>query len=162
MRRDISAPDGLPGAWFHLDSEWPGHFGHLVTEQVSRMWAWERVRELEPDVKVLLTLQHDREPAVLAPFEIDILGAFGITPEDIHVFTAASRPERLYTSTGMFSLPRLVHPSMAAIWNRVGDHVVPRPRSAIALAGSSSPVGPPSSARATTSPRSRRSSSIEA
>ncbi|MGO4362114.1 DUF563 domain-containing protein [Terrabacter sp. 2TAF16] len=124
VRRDISAPDGLPGAWFHLDSEWPGHFGHLVTEQVSRMWAWERVRELEPDVKVLLTLQHDREPAVLAPFEIDILGAFGITPEDIHVFTAPCRPERLYTSTGMFSLPRFVHPSMAAIWNRVGDHVV--------------------------------------
>ncbi|WP_256792307.1 DUF563 domain-containing protein [Terrabacter sp. Ter38] len=124
VRRDISAPDELPGAWFHLDSEWPGHFGHLMTEQLGRMWAWERVRELEPDVKVLLTLQHDREPAVLAPFEIDILGAFGITPDDVHVFMAPCRPERLYTSTGMFSLPRFVHPSMASIWDRVGDHVV--------------------------------------
>ncbi len=124
VRRDISAPDPLPGAWFHLDSEWPGHFGHLMTEQLSRMWAWERVREMEPDVKVLLTLQHDRDPAVLAPFEIDILGAFGITPDDVHVFSAPCRPERLYTSTGMFSLPRFIHPEMASIWDRIGDHVV--------------------------------------
>jgi capsular polysaccharide biosynthesis protein len=124
VRRDISAPDDLPGAWFHLDSEWPGHFGHLLTEQLSRMWAWDRVRELEPDVKVLLTLQHDREPAVLAPFEIEVLGAFGITPDDVHVFTAPCRPERLYTATGMFSLPRVIHPDLAAVWDRVGDHVV--------------------------------------
>ena len=126
VRRDISTPDELPGAWFHLDSEWPGHFGHLMTEQLSRLWAWDRVRELEPDVKVLMTLQHDREPAVLAPFEIDILGAFGIAPDDVHVFTAPCRPERLYTSTGMFSLPRFIHPGMASIWDRVGDHVVQR------------------------------------
>ncbi len=123
VRRDISSPDELPGAWFHLDSEWPGHFGHLMTEQLSRMWAWERVRQLEPDVKVLLTLQHDREPAVLAPFEIDVLAAFGIMPDDVHVFTNPCRPERLYASTGMFSLPRFIHPEMARIWDRVGDHV---------------------------------------
>jgi capsular polysaccharide biosynthesis protein len=124
VRRDISAPEALPGAWFHLDSEWPGHFGHLVTEQLSRMWAWDRVRQMEPDVRVLLTLQHDREPAVLAPFETAVLGAFGITPDDVHVFTAPCRPERLYTATGMFSLPRFAHPAMTRIWDRVGDHVV--------------------------------------
>ena len=124
VRRDISKPDELPGAWFHLDSEWPGHFGHLLTEQLSRIWAWDRVRELEPDVKVLMTLQHDRDPMVLAPFEIEILAAFGIAPDDIHVFNSPCRPERLYTSTGMYSLPRFVHPDMAAIWDRVGDHVV--------------------------------------
>ncbi|GAB3059951.1 hypothetical protein GCM10027053_22540 [Intrasporangium mesophilum] len=124
VRRDISKPDELPGAWFHLDSEWPGHFGHLLTEQLSRLWALDRVREIEPDVKILTTLTHDRDPMVLAPFEIEILGAFGIEPDDIHVFTNPCRPERLYTATGMYSLPRFVHPRMASIWDRVGDHVV--------------------------------------
>jgi capsular polysaccharide biosynthesis protein len=124
VRRDISKPDELPGAWFHLDSEWPGHFGHLLTEQLSRLWAWDRVREVEPDVRILMTLTHDREPMVLAPFEIEILGAFGVEPDDIQVFTSPCRPERLYTATGMFSLPRFVHPQMADIWDRVGDHVV--------------------------------------
>ncbi|WP_323097122.1 glycosyltransferase family 61 protein [Intrasporangium sp. YIM S08009] len=124
VRRDLRDPDALAGAWFHLDSEWPGHFGHLLTEQVSRLWAFEQVREREPDVKVLLTLQHDRDPMALQPFESDVLGAFGITPEDVHVFANPCRPERLYTATGMFSLPRFVHPDVAALWDRVGDHLV--------------------------------------
>ena len=124
VRRDIRTAEPLPGAYFHFDSEWPGHFGHLLTEQLSRLWAFDRVRELEPDVKLLMTLQHDREPAVLHPFEVDILGAFGIAPEEVHVFTAPCRPERLYAASGMFSLPRFVHPEMAAIWDRVGDHLV--------------------------------------
>jgi capsular polysaccharide biosynthesis protein len=124
VRRDVSSPDPLPGAWFHLDSEWPGHFGHLLTEQVSRLWAFEQVRAVEPEAKVLLTLQHDREPMALQPFENEVLGAFGITAEDVHVFTTTCRPERLYTATGMFSLPRFVHPDIARLWDRVGDHLV--------------------------------------
>jgi len=124
VRRDLSDALALPGAWFHLDSEWPGHFGHLMTEQLSRMWAWDRVRRMDPDVKILMTVQHDRDPAVLAPFEIDILAAFGITPDDVHIFTGAVVPERLYTATGMFSLPRWVAPAMLDVWDRVGESLM--------------------------------------
>jgi capsular polysaccharide biosynthesis protein len=88
------------------------------------MWAWEQVRESEPNVKVLMTLQHDREPAVLAPFESAILGAFGITSDDVHVFSEPVAPERLFAATGMYSLPRWVSPDITKIWDRVGDHVV--------------------------------------
>lgn len=123
VRRSLSGAQDLPGAWFHLDSEWPGHYGHLVTEQLSRLWAWDRVRDIEPDVKVLMTLQHDRDPQVLADFEIQILGAFGIEPEDVHVYSEHVVPERLYTATGMFSLPRWVHPDVISVWDRVGDAV---------------------------------------
>lgn len=126
VRRSISDPDDLPGAYFHFDSEWPGHFGHLLTEQVGRMWAWERARELEPGIKLLTTLQHDRDPVVLQPFELDVLGAFGITEDDIHVFERPCRPERLYTATSMWSLPRYVHPDMARTWDRIGDHLAAR------------------------------------
>ena len=124
VRRRLSEAYPLEGAWFHLDCEWPGQFGHLMTEQLSRMWAWDQVKSIEPDLKVLITVEPEREPAVLAAFEIDILSAFGIDVDDVHVFTSPCRPERLYTSTPMFALSRYVHPGMDEVWTRVGDHVV--------------------------------------
>ena len=121
VRRDISAPDQLPGAWFNLDSEWPGHFGHLVTELLGRMWAWDHVKREHPDVRCLLTLQHDRVPAELRQFETDLLSAFGISPRDVHVFERPCRPEALLSATSMFSLPDYVHPDIVETWDRVGD-----------------------------------------
>ncbi|WP_020142585.1 DUF563 domain-containing protein [Terracoccus sp. 273MFTsu3.1] len=124
VRRDLSDPDELPGAWFHLDCEWPGQFGHLMTEQLGRMWAWEAAKRREPELKVLLTLEPERDPAVLADFEIDILGAFGVRPEDVHIFQKPCRPERLYSATSMFALSRYVHPDMGRLWTQIGDAVV--------------------------------------
>jgi capsular polysaccharide biosynthesis protein len=123
VRRDISSPEGLPGSYFHLDSEWPGHFGHTMTELLGRMWAWERARAEAPGVKCLMTLQHDRAPMRLAPFELDLLSTFGITADDVHVFDGVCQPETLYAATSMFSLPDYVHPQMADTWRRVGDHL---------------------------------------
>jgi capsular polysaccharide biosynthesis protein len=126
LRRDSSQADRLPGPWFNLDSEWPGHYGHLLTEVLGKMWAWDQVRELAPDVKCLLTVQPERQPQQLLPFELDILGAFGITADNVHVFDRPCRPETLYSATSMFSLPDYVHPDMAAVWDRVGDHLAAR------------------------------------
>jgi capsular polysaccharide biosynthesis protein len=123
LRRDVSDADPLPGAWFHLDSEWPGHFGHTLTECLGRMWGWERARQEHPDIKCLMTLQHDREPMELAPFELDLLGVFGIGADDVHIFDGSCRPEKLYAATSMFSLPDYVHPEILEIWRRVGDHL---------------------------------------
>lgn len=123
VRRDVSTPDPLPGAWFNLDSEWPGHFGHWLTELLGRMWAWERARQEQPDLRCLMTLQHDRVPAELRQFERDLLGAFGITGKDVHVFERPCRPERLYSATSMFSVPDYVHPEITHVWDRVGDHL---------------------------------------
>jgi capsular polysaccharide biosynthesis protein len=126
LRRDASAAEVLPGAWFNLDSEWPGHFGHMLTELIGRMWAWDRVRELAPDVRCLMTLQRDRDPQELAAFERDILAAFDITVNDVHVFDRPCRPQALYSATSMFSLADYVHPDMVALWDRVADHLLPR------------------------------------
>ncbi len=130
----IRDPEPLPGAYFHFDCEWPGHFGHLLTDQVSRLWAWERVRAIEPEVKLLTTLQSTRSPYALAPFEEQILDAFDVTPDDVHLFDAPCQPERLYTATGMYSLPAYVHPEMARLWDRIGDRLArnapERPRAA--------------------------------
>jgi capsular polysaccharide biosynthesis protein len=130
LRRDASNADPLPGRWFNLDSEFPGHFGHTLTELLGRMWAWDRVRELAPDVRCLMTLQRDRDPQELLPWELDVLSAFGITAADVHVFEQPCRPETLYSSTSMFSLADYVHPDMLRIWDRVGDHLAGRAEAA--------------------------------
>lgn len=121
VRRDIVDAEELPGAWFHLDNEWPGHFGHMMTDQLGRMWAWDEVKRLQPDVKVLLTLNHDREPAVLQEWEVEYFSAFGIEPDDVHVFTNPCRPEVLYSASSMFSLADYIHPGIADLWQRAGD-----------------------------------------
>ncbi len=36
--------EALAGAYFHLDNEVRGHFGHLLTEQLSRLWAWPEAK----------------------------------------------------------------------------------------------------------------------
>ncbi|MGY2873350.1 capsular polysaccharide biosynthesis protein [Marmoricola sp. URHA0025 HA25] len=123
LRRDSSKAERLPGSWFNLDSEWPGHYGHLLTEVLGKMWAWDRVRELAPDVKVLTSVPTDRDDLALLPFEAQVLDAFGISAGDVHVVDGPCRPETLYSATSMFSLPDYVHPDMARIWDRVGDHL---------------------------------------
>ena len=47
-------PTYLLGPYFHIDGEIQGHFGHMITEQVSRLWAWEEAKRREPGLKALL------------------------------------------------------------------------------------------------------------
>jgi capsular polysaccharide biosynthesis protein len=121
----------LPGAWFHLDSEAPGAFGHFITEQLPRLWALEAARREEPGLRLLLSLTKDRHGR-LAPFELDILGAYGITEADVLVIDRPVRVERLYAATPMYSFPDrstqegglpYVHPGVADVWSRIGDHL---------------------------------------
>jgi capsular polysaccharide biosynthesis protein len=123
LRRDSSEAEQLPGRWFNLDSEWPGHYGHLLTEVLGKMWAWDRVRELAPDVRVIASVPTDRDDLALLPFEERILDAFGISASDVLVIDGPRRTETLYSATSMFSLPDYVHPDMVGIWDRVGDHL---------------------------------------
>ena len=123
LRRDSSQAGDLPGRWFNLDSEWPGHYGHLLTEVLGKMWAWDRVRGLAPDVRCLLSVPPERNELEPRSFEVEILGAFGITPDDVEVIDGPCRPETLYSATSMFSLPDYVHPDLARVWDRVGDHL---------------------------------------
>jgi capsular polysaccharide biosynthesis protein len=121
----------LAGAWFHLDSEAPGAYGHLITEQLPRLWALEAARRAEPDIGVLVSLTKDRGGR-LAPFELDILGAYGIQEADVHVMDGPVRVERLYAATPMYSYPDrgpdeggvpYIHPGVREVWRRIGDHL---------------------------------------
>lgn len=114
----------LAGSYLYLDSEYPDHFGHFVSEVVSRLWGWEAARELRPDVKALLSLPPDGDR--LPGFIREILAAAGIGPEDIVTFAAEEmvEVEELLGVTPMYAMPDWVHPDIVQIWARIGNNLL--------------------------------------
>ncbi|KRF16602.1 hypothetical protein ASG90_10020 [Nocardioides sp. Soil797] len=118
-RYDQSSVGALPGTYFHLDSEFRGHFGHLLTEQVSRLWAWPEVKATHPDAKVLMGTNR-RRPEMME-YEYVFYEAAGIAREDIVLTKEPVCVERLYGATPMMENPSYVHPGLGGIWRAVGD-----------------------------------------
>ncbi|WP_418058166.1 glycosyltransferase family 61 protein [Pimelobacter simplex] len=118
LRTPAEDAEPLSGTWVHLDSEYPGHFGHLLTEQLSRMWAWPRILEEVPRPRVLLSTRTPRTAPYA--FERDVLAAFGVAESDIRVIDRPVRVERLLSATPMLAQPGWVHPGIDQAWLRAG------------------------------------------
>lgn len=119
--RDESGTARLEGAYFYLDDEYRGHFGHLTTEVISRLWAWERARREAPGLKALM---HTNRRADLLDYEIEIFAAAGIAKDDIVFSHEPVCVERLFAATPMLSNPAYVHPEIVRIWDGIGDRLV--------------------------------------
>ena len=116
-KHDVSPAESLAGAYFYLDSEFRGHFGHAITEQMSRLWAWPHAKRAEPGLKAVMALNKDRE---LAKFEIALYGAAGIDPSDLVLVRGPVKVQRLLAATPMLSNPDYVHPDIRETWAKVG------------------------------------------
>lgn len=114
----VDEAPALAGTYFHLDNEVRGHFGHLMTETVSRLWAWPQAKELVPDLKVLVCT--NRRPEVMA-YELGVYVAAGIPAEDVVLVHEPVRVERLLSASPMLSNPEYVHPAIVDTWRRLGD-----------------------------------------
>lgn len=115
-------PDRIPtleGTFLHLDNEVRGHFGHLLTETVGRLWTWPEALAIDPDVRVLVGATAARPQ--LAGYEFDLLAAAGIPRDRIVLIEEPVRVERLISGTGLFSNPEYVHPRIAETWQSLGD-----------------------------------------
>lgn len=106
---------------FYWDSEFRGHFGHAMTEQLSRLWAFAEAKERYGQLKVLMAANKGRE---LAGFEVAILEAFGAVREDISFIEEPVVVERLVAATPMLSQPLYIHPEIKPVWDRLSDHLV--------------------------------------
>ncbi len=113
-------PIHLPGAYFHLDSEFPVHYGHLLTEDIAKLWGWDEAKARHPDLKIL---RSTGERDSFAPWELAILGGFGIAPSDVVRLEQPSRVDILVTASQMFhnGAIRYVHPELATVWSRIRD-----------------------------------------
>ena len=114
----------LEGAYLHLDNEVRGHFGHAMTEVLSRMWSWPAAQEIDPDVRVLVSASRGRPE--LADWEYRLYEAGGVPRDRIVRIDRAVRVERLLSGSPMLSNPEYIHPRIVETWDRVGDALAAR------------------------------------
>ncbi len=110
----------LPGTYYHLDNEFRGHYGHLMTEQISRLWAWPHAKARYPDLKAVVAVNKGRQ---LADWESRIYAAGGIAPKDLVFLEGPARVERITSATPMLSNPNYVHPDIVPVWRGIGDQL---------------------------------------
>lgn len=110
----------LDGVFFHLDNEKRGYYGHALTDQMSKVWAWPRVKARYPDARVLVSLNKGR---ALAEWEWVLFEAAGIARDEVVVIAGPVRVERLIGASPMFSLPRYVHPEVTGVWDAIGTRL---------------------------------------
>ena len=115
--------ESLDGTYFHVDAPVPGHFGHVMTEVISRLWAWDAAKAAYPDLKAIhrLSASPDR-----ADVDRAALRAFGISDADI---VSTDRPVFLRSvigSTPMWhnATPYSVHPDITEVWRRMRSQLV--------------------------------------
>lgn len=116
----------LEGSYFPFLYNNPGHFGHLMTEALARLWGWGPAKAADPDLKVLCRLHHAREQTAERRLEMTLLPTFGIDPDDI-VFVEG--PVTLISSVGCTPMwhnapPFYVHPQILDTWARLRTGLV--------------------------------------
>ncbi|NYE75528.1 glycosyltransferase family 61 protein [Microlunatus parietis] len=126
IRQDLRPKDALPGHYYQLDCENPGHFGHLMTEVISRLWGWDAAKAEIPDLKALFRIRfpHERDPAL----ERRLFTAYGIDEDDIVWADHPVYVESLVAATPQFhnQRPHYVHPGLIDTWRRIGEKLINR------------------------------------
>lgn len=125
LRRPLGHPLELRGIYYHLDSEFPGHFGHVMTEDLGRLWGWREAKEQYPELRLLLsTEQKGGRPK---DFQRSLLHAYGINDDDIVCIDRPVRVDHLVGVSPMFHNGKYVHPELTQVWATIGSRLVPDP-----------------------------------
>ena len=108
----------LEGDFYQLESAYPSHFGHVLTEVVSRMWGWDEAKRRMPGLKVLYHPRPDFDPKV----ERALFSAFGIADDDVVRVEGPVEVGSVASATPMWhnAEPHYVHPDLADVWERIG------------------------------------------
>lgn len=116
-----AVPEHLPGSYFHFGYNNPGHFGHLMTEAVARLWGWDAAKRDDPSLRLLCRLHPKRPQTPSTRLESQLLPAFGVDPDDIVWADRPVRVDTLYGCTPMWhnTTPFHAHPAIT----RVGDRI---------------------------------------
>jgi len=109
------------GPLYYLDTEYPGHFGHVSTEVISRLWGWERAREEHPDIRPLVSLRPGQSR--VPEFVHAILTAYGIPRSSVvtQYGDEVLDVENLVAADPEFENPRYVSPAIAETWRTIRD-----------------------------------------
>lgn len=109
----------LDGEFFYLDCVFSGHFGHILTEAVTRLWGWEHAKQHEPGLKALFHVRN--EPGKDGGLERRLYSAYGIPSSDL---VWSDHPVRLTSVVGATPMwqnhaPFYAHPGIRETWARL-------------------------------------------
>lgn len=110
------APE-LTGSYYYLDTIYPGHFGHVMTEVISRLWGWDEAKRIHPGIKALISVRNLGEK--VPKYELDLLEAYGISNDDVYVLERPAKLQKLIAVTPMFHNTRYASPEISTLWNRI-------------------------------------------
>lgn len=94
-----------PGTFYSLDSAFPAHFGHLMTETISRFWGWRLALKSFPGIRPIMTHQAGRPR--LPVWKADVLRALGIALDEIEFVRSG---ESVGVGSLVAAMPQLVNP----------------------------------------------------
>ena len=60
--REAPHQEPWPAPTTYLDNAYYDHFGHLMTEVLSKLWGWDRAKEEFPDLKAIYRAHPDSRP----------------------------------------------------------------------------------------------------
>ena len=109
----------LDGDFYYLDCLFSGHFGHLTTEVVSRLWGWDRAKSEVPGIKALFHTKLARGGD--GSLERRLFTAYGI-PDSSMVWL--DEPVLLKSVVGASPMwhnnePFYAHPDIREVWARL-------------------------------------------
>lgn len=113
----------LPGTYYLLDPQFTGHYGHLLTEVIPRLWGWDEAKRRYPDLKALTMVRRGKSSE---PVLDRLLPAYGIDPADLVYIDTPAELESVITASAMWHnfAPHFAHPDLVEIWERIADQVV--------------------------------------
>lgn len=106
---------------FYMDHSVSEHFGHLVVDCLPRMYAWDIIRQLYGDVKLIIA--NRRTPG---EFQHRLLLAAGAAADDIIRFDWQIRCKRLLLSTPSLGVEQYASPTSARLWSFIRDRMARR------------------------------------
>jgi capsular polysaccharide biosynthesis protein len=113
-------PPVLEGSFFDFGCAEPGHFGHVLTESVAKLWGLEAALAAAPDLRVLVrTPSDDYSPDV----ERLLLDAVGVDEDRIEWVSTDVAVTSLISASPAWqnAPPYYFHPVIRETWSRLGS-----------------------------------------
>lgn len=115
------------GTFYSLDSAFPTHFGHLMTETISKYWGWQLALKSYPGIRPIMT--HQAGKPSLPAWKSDVLRALGIPVDDI-LFVRSG--DSVKVDGLVAAMPQLVNPhyidlNINQTWEAISSGIGPDP-----------------------------------
>ena len=117
-RGNLPGP-ALAGDYYQLEAAYPSHYGHVMTEVVSRLWGWDEAKRRNPGLKVVFRPRPEKDPGV----ERALFAAYGIAESDVVAVSEPVWVDSVVSASPMWhnAEPYFVHPDLTDTWARLSE-----------------------------------------